>query len=224
MSRPARTDWPLPPEIEEPAPPTERRSWGKVSHSERYRRQRRDLLRAAARLASREGYPGTRVADIVKEAGLSKSTFYEHFASKDDCILELYRRTSAQMLLAGVNTAEATIDKGPKTCLLEVIRALVGYTDRNPRLAAVLGSELGESDAIRKQREENRRRTIAFFTTLARRLDTRLDGDALELTSTILVRGVTEILADLRRSPETLDARLATIASLACRAWELPTG
>src|SRR5919106_4833930 len=101
-------DWPLLPALEEPQPPRERRSWGKVSHSERYRKQRTDLLRAAVRLAGRTGYEGTRVADIVAEAGLSKSTFYEHFGSKEDCFAELHRRTSAQMLRGAVETAEAT--------------------------------------------------------------------------------------------------------------------
>src|SRR5258706_4123704 len=112
-----RTDWPLPPELEEPQPPQARRSWGKVSHSDRYRRQRRDLLRAAGRLASRDGYERARVADIVAEAGLSKSTFYEHFSSKEDCFVELNRRTSSQMLRGAVETAEATICEGPYSCV-----------------------------------------------------------------------------------------------------------
>ena len=67
MSQPT-TDWPLLPEIEEPQPARERRSWGKVSHSDRYRGQRSDLLKAAVTIAGRAGYEGTRVADIVAEA------------------------------------------------------------------------------------------------------------------------------------------------------------
>jgi AcrR family transcriptional regulator len=226
MSEPTRTthDWPLLPEIEEPRPATERRSWGKVSHSDRFRRQRRDLLRAAVRIAGRKGYEGTRVADIVAEAGLSKSTFYEHFSSKEDCFVELHRRTSAQMLAGGVATAEATIAQGPYECLIAVIRSFVGYADRNPRLAEVLRAELGASEpVVNAQREENLRRTIHFFVTLGRRLDTPLDGDELDLVATILVRGVTDILGLLRRDPESLDARLSQIARLGCRAFGVPS-
>src|SRR5687768_11861560 len=138
----SESEWPLLPEISEPQPPQARRSWGKVSHPERYRRQRRDLLKAAVRLAGRKGYEGTRVADIVAEAGLSKSTFYEHFASKEECFVELHRRTSAQMLRGAVDTAEATIAQGAYECLAAVIRSLVGYADRNPRLAEVLRAEM----------------------------------------------------------------------------------
>lgn len=222
MSQAPRPPWPLPPEIGEPAPPKARRSWGKVSHSERYRRQRRDLLRAAVKLAGTKGYEGTRIADIVAEAGLSKSTFYEHFGSKEDCFIELHRRTSTQMLATAVRTAESTLERGPYECLYEVIRAFVGYPQRNPRLAEVLRAELGASQpAVRTQREANIRRTIDFFTTLARRLDSPLDDDRLELTASVLVHGVTDVLMGLRRDPATLDERLGMIAELGCRAFGL---
>jgi AcrR family transcriptional regulator len=193
-----------------------------VSHSDRYRRQRRDLLRAAGRLAAAKGYEGPRVADIVAEAGLSKSTFYEHFASKDDCFVELHRRTSAQMLQSAVDTAEATIDSGPYACVEAVIRSFVGYENRNPRLAEVFRASFGAAlPAVQEQREENFRRVVHFFATLGRRLGSQLDPDELELTSTILVRGVTELLGTLRRTPDSLDKRLSQIAALGCRAFGL---
>jgi AcrR family transcriptional regulator len=218
-------EWPIPPEIEEPIPPQHRRSWGKVSHSDRYRQQRRDLLRAAVLLAARDGYEGTRVADIVAEAGLSKSTFYEHFSSKEECFAELHRRTSAQMLRGAVVVAEATIAKGAYECLVAVIRSLVGYSDRNPRLAEVLRSELGTSQpVVRDQRDDNMRRVIHFFVTLGRRLGSPFDGDELELNATILVRGVTDVLGTLREDPATFDDKLSQIARLGCRAFQLEEG
>jgi len=218
------TDWPIPPEVTEPEPARERRSWGKVSHSDRYRRQRRDLLRAAAALAAREGYEKTRVADIVAEAGLSKSTFYEHFASKEDCFVELNGRTSSQMLREAVDTAEATIDQGAAKCLGAVIRSLVGYADRNPRLAEVLRAAINASEqSVLVQREQNMHRVIHFFVTLGRRLGSPLDADELDLSATIVVRGVTDILADLRREdPKSFDERLEQITRLGCRAFGLP--
>ncbi len=212
--------WPLPPEVSEPQPPQERRSWGKVSHSERYKRQRRDLLRAASRLAARDGYERTRVADIVAEAGLSKSTFYEHFTSKEECFVDLYRRTSGQMLRGAVETAEATIHLGPHECLLSVIRALVGYSERNPRLAEALRVSLGAMDAnVIDTSYDNMRRIIHFFVALAHRLDSPLEGDDLELTATVMVRGVTDILGTLRSDPSTLDDRLDQVARMGVRAF-----
>jgi len=225
MAQRVDTGWDLPPEIEEPRPAQDRRSWGKVAYTERFRRQRRDLLRAAVRLAGRNGYEGTRVADIVAEAGLSKSTFYEHFASKEECFVELHRRTSSQMLRGAVDIAEATLDRGPYECLIAVIRSLVGYADRNPRLAEVLRAELGSSQpAVRDHREDNLRRVIDFFATLARRLGTPLPDPEIDLNATILVRGVTDILGSLRNDPDTFDDKLAQIAGLGCRAFAIDTG
>jgi AcrR family transcriptional regulator len=221
MSRSA-DDWPPLPEVPEPEPPRARRSWGKVSHPERYRRQRRNLLRAAGALASRNGYEGTRVADIVSEAGLSKSTFYEHFDSKEECFVELHRRTSAQMLRTAGEAAEASASAGAYECLVAVIRALVGYADRNPRLAEVFRAELSDSEQVmRSQREENFHRMVHFFVTLGRRFGSPLPTDELELTATILLRGVTDILGDLRSQPDTFDAKLASVARLGCRAFGL---
>jgi AcrR family transcriptional regulator len=218
-----QTDWPTPPEVSEPEPPRERRSWGKVSHSDRYRRQRSDLLKAAVRQAGRKGYEGTRVADIVAEAGLSKSTFYEHFASKEECFVELNRRTSAEMLKTAVDTAEAAVGRGPYTCLYEVIRAFVGYPDRNPRLAEALRAGLTASQpSVSAHQDEAFRRTIDFFVTLARRLGSSFSDAELELTATVLVRGVTDILADLRKDRSTLDSRLQAVARIGCRAFGLP--
>src|SRR5580698_5680386 len=54
--------YPSPPELPEPSPATSRRAWGKVPYPERFRRQRRDLLDAAAGLAAEHGVAGTSVA------------------------------------------------------------------------------------------------------------------------------------------------------------------
>lgn len=218
----AEIDWPVPPEMSEPTPSRERRPWGKVSHSDRYRRQRTDLLRAAVRQAGRKGYEGTRVADIVAEAGLSKSTFYEHFGSKEECFIEVNRRTSTEMLRLAVQTAEATIDGGAFVCLYEVIRAFVGYPERNPRLAEALRAGLSASQpAVAAQRDDALRGTIHFFVTLARRLGSPFPEDELELTATVVVRGVTDVLADLRKDRGTLDDKLRAIARLGCRSLGL---
>jgi len=211
--------WPVPPELDEPAPPNERRAWGKLPHDERYRRQRRDLIRAAARLATRDGYSGSRVADIVAEAGLSKSTFYEHFTSKDDCFIELHRRTSSAMLRAGIAAAERAVDRGPFEAIVEVIRALLGYVDRDPRLAAVLRTELGGSQpAVQRQRQRNQEYIVELFATLARRLGSSLDDSEIELTSRVLVAGVTSVLGQLGRARD-VDVAIAAVARIGCRAW-----
>lgn len=48
------------------------------------------LLEGMARSVTAKGYADTTVADIVREAGVSKRSFYECFASKSDCLIALY--------------------------------------------------------------------------------------------------------------------------------------
>jgi AcrR family transcriptional regulator len=68
-------------------------------------RQRERLLRAMASCASELGYQNTTVGDVVRVAKTSRSAFYEHFADKQECFLEVYRRTTAAFIGAALDAA-----------------------------------------------------------------------------------------------------------------------
>jgi AcrR family transcriptional regulator len=53
---------------------------------------------------------GTSVASITTAAGLAKRVFYDHFADKEACFVELFREFGAERLRAALNTAEAASD------------------------------------------------------------------------------------------------------------------
>jgi AcrR family transcriptional regulator len=53
-----------------------------------------------------KGYAGTTVADVVARAGVSRKTFYEHFAGKEDCFLAAYD-AGVDRLVARLEQAEA---------------------------------------------------------------------------------------------------------------------
>jgi AcrR family transcriptional regulator len=52
--------------------------------------QRRRLFSAAATVFARDGYANASAEGIAREAGMSKATFYEHFANKEECLLALF--------------------------------------------------------------------------------------------------------------------------------------
>jgi AcrR family transcriptional regulator len=52
--------------------------------------QRERLVDGMARTVTRRGYAATPVAEVLKEAGVSRRTFYEQFADKEDCFLAAY--------------------------------------------------------------------------------------------------------------------------------------
>lgn len=62
------------------------------------------LLDGLAASIGERGYRDTTVADIVRQARTSKRTFYEQFAGKDECLVELLRRNNAD-LIAGILAA-----------------------------------------------------------------------------------------------------------------------
>src|SRR6267154_5098014 len=57
--------------------------------------QRRRLLEAAANEFARSGYAEASAEAISRRAGMSKATFYEHFANKEECIIALFDRAAS---------------------------------------------------------------------------------------------------------------------------------
>ena len=51
------------------------------------RSQRERLFGAMVSISSEKGYEATRIADLVKMAGVSRAAFYEHFEDKKECLL-----------------------------------------------------------------------------------------------------------------------------------------
>ncbi|HVY78896.1 MAG TPA: TetR/AcrR family transcriptional regulator [Solirubrobacterales bacterium] len=54
------------------------------------RSQRERLLEAAIRVVAEKGYAATTVADLTREAGISRTTFYAMFDDKEGCFLAAY--------------------------------------------------------------------------------------------------------------------------------------
>jgi AcrR family transcriptional regulator len=59
--------------------------------------QRSRLLDAVGRAVAEKGYGGATIDDIVRRAGVSKMTFYEHFRDKEDCFIAAYEAASEEL-------------------------------------------------------------------------------------------------------------------------------
>jgi AcrR family transcriptional regulator len=59
--------------------------------------QRERLLAAMQRAASELGYRETNVQDVIERAGVSRPTFYEHFANKEACFLAAFDVTAERL-------------------------------------------------------------------------------------------------------------------------------
>lgn len=64
------------------------------AHAEHLQR----LLGGMALAVAARGYADATIADIVREASVSRRTFYEHFATKADCLIALFEAASLRAL------------------------------------------------------------------------------------------------------------------------------
>lgn len=60
--------------------------------------QRERMMRGMAEAAVDLGYANVTVADVLKRAGVSRETFYEHFANKEACFLAGYDAVVEKLL------------------------------------------------------------------------------------------------------------------------------
>jgi len=62
--------------------------------------QRQRLFGAASAVFARDGFAAATAEAISREAGMSKATFYEHFANKEECILALFDEAATEVMRA----------------------------------------------------------------------------------------------------------------------------
>ena len=76
-------------------------------------RQRVRLQRAMASCACERGYRNTTIADVVRVAHTSRTTFYEHFTDKEACFLEAYEQMTGAFIRASLEAAAAVTAAAP---------------------------------------------------------------------------------------------------------------
>jgi AcrR family transcriptional regulator len=103
---------------------------------------RERILVAMSEIVAKRGYQGTTIEHIVKRAGISRATFYEHFENREDCLLagfadaekELHRRVAKatetgewpKRVRAGLSVFVECCATEPalaRTCLVEAVTA-----------------------------------------------------------------------------------------------------
>jgi AcrR family transcriptional regulator len=62
------------------------------------------MLEAMAGVTAEKGYAAVAVADVIAGAGVSRKTFYEHFANKEECFLAAYD-AGVDLLLEAIDDA-----------------------------------------------------------------------------------------------------------------------
>jgi AcrR family transcriptional regulator len=96
------------------------------------------------------GVVATTISDLVARAGISRRTFYEHFANKEECLLATYDavvETEVQRLLGVFASGEGWLEQ-----LEAMIRALFAALADRPDAARLICVEMGASGEVGVQR------------------------------------------------------------------------
>jgi AcrR family transcriptional regulator len=101
------------------------------------------LIEGLAASIGERGYRDSTVADIVRHARTSKRTFYEQFASKEGCLIELLRRNNED-LIANI---QAAVDP-EADWQLQIRQAAVAYVDHIGSRPAITLSWIREAPAL----------------------------------------------------------------------------
>ncbi|WP_440108973.1 TetR/AcrR family transcriptional regulator [Acidovorax sp. BL-A-41-H1] len=98
------------------------------------------LLEGMARTVAAKGYADTTISDIVREASVSRRTFYENFSDKSGCLIALYEAASGNALAVLRRAIDPASDW--KTQVEQALSAYLGVLARNPVLLRTLFVEI----------------------------------------------------------------------------------
>jgi len=116
--------------------------------------QRERLIAAMLRASSELGYRETNVQDVIEWAGVSRPTFYEHFANKEACFLAAFDTTAARLR----DRIAAATDKGGdswRNRLRFGLETLLHFASTEPDAARTLIVEAraASADAVMRRDE-----------------------------------------------------------------------
>jgi AcrR family transcriptional regulator len=103
--------------------------------------QRERLLRAAAAEFAQSGYAGASSESISRRAGMSKATFYEHFANKEECMLALFDR-AVSVVQESMARAAASAPSDARERMRAGTRAFLTALAEHPEFAQTLLVEI----------------------------------------------------------------------------------
>ena len=115
--------------------------------------QKHRLFDAAATVFSSVGYAEASAEAISRHAGMSKATFYEHFANKEECLIALFEHATSR-LLGQLVAASRGADRDYQERHRAGLRAILDVVDSNPAMAqAILVETVGAGPRVAELRD-----------------------------------------------------------------------
>jgi AcrR family transcriptional regulator len=122
--------------------------------------QRARLKAAMTELLGENGYAGVKIGELARRAAVSRAAFYEHFDSKEACLLAAYDDFAARLLEAIATAGDAS---SWDDFLAATLDAYLGELERDPVAARAF---LVEMDAAGEDARRRRREAIRGFAAV----------------------------------------------------------
>jgi AcrR family transcriptional regulator len=173
--------------------------------------QRERMLDAVADVVSFEGYAEMSVEEIVRAAGVSRRTFYDHFTDKEDAFLQAFDEVAADVLQRVV--AAAKRHSGFAEAVIASLREFLEFAAAEPRFADMC---IVEALAAGPAATERRNAMMREFSALLERGAESLPdgGKPPALTAETVIGGIHEVVYSrvLEGRPAELPALLPDLA------------
>ncbi len=115
--------------------------------------QRGRMLWAMTEAVSENGFAGTPVAEVLRRARVSRETFYEHFANREECFLAAYE-ASVALVMNSMEEAVAAGESGGDRLELALERYLATLASVPPAARTFMVGVYGAGDAALARRNE----------------------------------------------------------------------
>jgi AcrR family transcriptional regulator len=126
----------------------------RISREELGERQHRRILSALTEVFAKRGYQAATVDNLIAAAKISMGSFYDHFAGKEDCLLQIYDQVAGEARERIVEAIAETEDWTERT--YAGLHALLAYAVENPMAARVvlLEAQTAGPGAVRRYNED----------------------------------------------------------------------
>jgi AcrR family transcriptional regulator len=156
---------------------------------------RRDLTTGLAEVLAEKGYAGTTIAEIVAHARVSKRTFYEHFADKEECLMALYSDASAQLM--NVLRSGGPPERPWREQVEVIVTAYLGLLDAVPAVSRIVLVEMQAAGARAYRMRQRSQLRVAETLVEVVQAGRRANPEVAPLTPQLaiaLVGGLNELL------------------------------
>lgn len=122
-----------------------------------------------------QGYPAVGIGEIVRRAGVSRRTFYEHFSGKEECFLASYEVAAREIR----RRIEDAIDPAADwhTRVDSVLHAFLSALTDDPVAGRAF---LIEIEAVGPRARRRRRESLHRFAAFLKRAHTKIHGAPAE--------------------------------------------